>query len=416
MTREEALNKVQQMSLPKETMEILEALAPELAESEDERIRKTLIDALKTSKSVGELKFILPEPTREECLAYLEKQGEQKVSVDDFKAKDWYVSKVDGKIHNIYYSVDKVKPKFKVGDKIIEKNFDECGRGTIIDIKDGKYIFDDGGFICIEEQGLWKLVEQKPAEYIKRNSKEWYSLLAEQYDKGFWKGKAEQKSAEWAELQSEFKNINEAFENGKKEVVAHPEKYDLCKPAEWSEKDEKMLQSIIKDFRAGKVSTIGQEQWLKSLPERFNLQPKQEWSEEDEEILKLLILNIGRYMYFGGMSSERILSFLKSLRPQPKAEWSEEEKEILDSILSHYVLIDKPIDANGIPKEKYISLIKSIRFDTYKNCNSHWKPNEEQMNALNEIANILAASPFFHQNDYLFNILNGLREELKKLL
>ena len=28
MTREEALNKVRQMSLPKETMEILEALAP----------------------------------------------------------------------------------------------------------------------------------------------------------------------------------------------------------------------------------------------------------------------------------------------------------------------------------------------------------------------------------------------------
>lgn len=45
-----------------------------------------------------------------------------------------------------------------------------------------------------------------------------------------------------------------------------------------------------------------------------------------------------------------------------------------------------------------------------------WKPSEEQMKALNEIVNILAASPFLHQNDYLFNILKGLREELKKLL
>lgn len=45
-----------------------------------------------------------------------------------------------------------------------------------------------------------------------------------------------------------------------------------------------------------------------------------------------------------------------------------------------------------------------------------WKPSKEQMRALNEIVNILAASPFLHQNDYLFNILNGLREELKKLL
>lgn len=195
MTREEALNKVRQMSLPKETMEILEALVPELAESEDERIRRWLCDYFSSIDKA----WIHKDITCIDILRWLEKQKEQKVSVDDFKAKDWYVSKVDGKIHNIYYSVDKVKPKFKVGDKIIEKNFDECGRGTIIDIKDGKYIFDDGGFICIEEQGLWKLVEQKPAEYIKRNSKEWYSLLAEQYDKGFWKGKAEQKPAEWSE-------------------------------------------------------------------------------------------------------------------------------------------------------------------------------------------------------------------------
>jgi hypothetical protein len=130
-------------------------------------------------------------------------------------------------------------------------------------------------------------------------------------------------------------------------------------------------------FKAGKES------------EKQKEQKPAEWSEEDEEILKLLILNIGRYMYFGGMSSERILSFLKSLRPQQRQEWSEEEKEILDSILSHYVLIDKPIDANGIPKEKYISLIKSIRFDTYKNCNSHWKPSEEQESVAERFARII---------------------------
>ena len=37
MTREEAIKKVRQMSLPKETMEIIEALVPELAENDDER-------------------------------------------------------------------------------------------------------------------------------------------------------------------------------------------------------------------------------------------------------------------------------------------------------------------------------------------------------------------------------------------
>lgn len=49
---------------------------PQLAEDEDEdeMIRKSLIDALTVAKSVGELKYILPEPTREKCIDYLERQ------------------------------------------------------------------------------------------------------------------------------------------------------------------------------------------------------------------------------------------------------------------------------------------------------------------------------------------------------
>ena len=57
--------------------EMMEYIFPQLRESEDERIRKYLIGELKTAKSVGELKFTIPQPTREECIAYLEKQKEQ---------------------------------------------------------------------------------------------------------------------------------------------------------------------------------------------------------------------------------------------------------------------------------------------------------------------------------------------------
>lgn len=41
-----------------------------------------------------------------------------------------------------------------------------------------------------------------------------------------------------------------------------------------------------------------------------------------------------------------------------------------------------------------------------------WKPSGEQMKALNEIINTLATSKHPHESDYLFNILNGLRNEL----
>ena len=74
MTREEAIKVVRNIYQTDAEKEALETLIPELKESEDERIRKGLIEALKTSKTVGELKFILPEPTREECIAWLEKQ------------------------------------------------------------------------------------------------------------------------------------------------------------------------------------------------------------------------------------------------------------------------------------------------------------------------------------------------------
>lgn len=54
---------------------------PQLAEGEDEdeMIRESLIKGLTAAKSVGELKYILPEPTREKCIDYLERQKKDKL-------------------------------------------------------------------------------------------------------------------------------------------------------------------------------------------------------------------------------------------------------------------------------------------------------------------------------------------------
>lgn len=142
------------------SIEDLEGIFPELAESEDERIRKEIIDFLWKEKiylqevhssveNNPKYRFVM------DAIDWLEKQGEQKVSeydivktikgriiehfenhliidkcfsigglkddilkiinkvefekqgekisVVDFKAEDWYVSKVDGKIYNAKY-------------------------------------------------------------------------------------------------------------------------------------------------------------------------------------------------------------------------------------------------------------------------------------------------------------------------
>lgn len=62
------------MNLPKETMEILQALAPELAESEDEKIRRWLCDYFSSIDKA----WIHKDITCIDILRWLEKQKEQK--------------------------------------------------------------------------------------------------------------------------------------------------------------------------------------------------------------------------------------------------------------------------------------------------------------------------------------------------
>lgn len=70
----------------------------------------------------------------------LEKQGKQKPPVIDFKANNWYVSKVDGKIYDMTYNpTDNIEPKFKVGDILVRKE----GNGflyPVIDMDDKYYV------------------------------------------------------------------------------------------------------------------------------------------------------------------------------------------------------------------------------------------------------------------------------------
>ena len=77
MTREEAIQKIRTMSLPKETMEILEALAPEIAENDDERTRKAIIGLIEELQR-SEKYFAGVELT--DMIAYLEKQKETSIN------------------------------------------------------------------------------------------------------------------------------------------------------------------------------------------------------------------------------------------------------------------------------------------------------------------------------------------------
>ena len=188
----------------------LEFLFPQLKESEDEKIRKWLFDyaiemiaGLESDISLSTYDGIKghdPDAEAElaqwqKARAYLEKQKEHQNNSDAPNESSW---------SGMISSSDK------------DKNLDEIAQDYVDHVKE------------YNPEPTWDLMQ---------------TAVCYGYH---YCGQKEQKPAEWDELQSEFKNINEAFEDGKKEVIDHPEKYCLCKSAEWSEKDEYKLEQCIK--------------------------------------------------------------------------------------------------------------------------------------------------------------------------
>ena len=287
----------------------LQGIFPELKESEDEKIREMLIDSFTradmggeiygkgvTYKQViawlekqGEQKPIMNVPTREVILSiwdlgnewkeltngsisteygtqldyiqkhwyeseyYLrEKQGEQK-PILDFKASNFYVSKVDGKIHDITYNpADKVEPKFKVKYAGSEYN--------VLEVKDIAGVT----FYGIED-------EPNHIDYVKAENCEIISGYAIKENGSPYPTKSavfsEQKQ-EWSEEDKEMLDrIDDSLEAYATKVR--------------SEKDYE-LEEILKE----------EQSWLYSLKDRILPQPKQEWSEEDNNFMYDTLSNL----------------------------------------------------------------------------------------------------------------------------
>lgn len=148
---------------------------------------------------------------------------------------------------------------------------------------------------------------------------------------------------------------------------------------EWSEEDEKMLDSIVNVLEvtpSARFIPIKRETmipWLNSLPERFNLQPKQEWSEEDEKMLEVISYKISQHQG----NDERSL-------------FTTDEAEFIDGV-----------------EDK----LKSLR------PRPHWKPTEEQLKALLELEETYVLEHEVNQETArLYMVIKSLKEQLLKLM
>ncbi len=184
------LSRLQLLDIGEEATEI-EYIFPELkGESEDERIRKGLIKAV--SRIFEGNKLFDTDVTREEALAWLEKQGEQKVSYttivetgngginalvtreitngcdDEQKPFDYENANIQQKDF-----APKVEPKFKVGDWVVYYRNDSSREVLqVYDIRDGRYYFTDNVHFswsvkeCDEKCHLWTIQDAKDGDVL----------------------------------------------------------------------------------------------------------------------------------------------------------------------------------------------------------------------------------------------------------
>lgn len=127
-----------------------EVFFPIFKESEDEKIRKELIDIVKKSP----ITFAFEDKGK--VLAWLEKQGKQKPT-------------------------NKIQPKFKIGD-IIRFKGNETLKGEeethkIVNYDNELYVFADGTTDLFCEQDLYELVEQKPTEWSEEDEEKFRDVI-----------------------------------------------------------------------------------------------------------------------------------------------------------------------------------------------------------------------------------------------
>ena len=369
---------------------------PELAESEDERIRKALIGGLKDC--------IYSEwhdgVSIEECIAWLEKQGEQKPAdkvEPKFHEGEWIIHHGTENIYQVVAIIDN-QYQLKYGDNYTVQNCADVDRCTRLwDItKDAK----DGDVLCTYECDEPKIVfilKGTPKKHYALDYHCYYNIMYPHFPSDSEKGclapnDEDVKPATKEQRELLFQKMKEAGYEW--DVYKLELKKIEQKPTEWHEKIkgldklETYVLSIAPDRPLDAVKVDS-----KNIRFLINKEQKPAWSEEDERYLSYAIYAVEDIL---GSNGENTVTWLKSLKervqPQPKKEWSEEDKNMLQSILDEY---------KSMPTEKR-NWLKSLK-DRYT-----WEPSDKQIMALRWVLNHIPYDS--HKEE-----ISGLLEQLKKL-
>ena len=289
---------------------MIESIFPELQESEDERIRKTLLNSFEyqIKESHPDKEWVCGVKLKE-IVSWLEKQKSVGEIVERCK-NSWYkegkiAGMTEGLTNDEKYqqgwhdalekqgekkSTDKVEPKFHEGDWIVNNEdgsigqitdiiYDESGYGynhtngwlhsvfekdfhlwTIQDAKDGDVLVDDLGNICIYQEPSTKLMYHS---YCYGKHKYFIDMGGSHEIVGTCPATKEQRDLLFQKMKEAGYQWNPDTKELKK--VEHK--------IAWSKKDEEFYNDIIKYFSDLDYSLSHEEEyvinWLKSLKERL---------------------------------------------------------------------------------------------------------------------------------------------------
>lgn len=362
MTREEAIKVANEMYGWVKTdreKEALETLVPELAESEDKRIRKFIYDYIANSYWMKDWNV-----SQKECLAYLEKQKEQK-SLNISAASEWlrkhvcnYISSEYNEFHKcVEYdgSIDKEK-LINDFEKAMQKEPEDKG-----EISDGCHTFNELYYYrMLYNAAFFNLL---PKEWAHKSKKHhdgeecfgggWFIVMA---------------NLPTGQISNHYELKDwDLFQIPEKEIA---DEWDGHTPQEAAERLHKYLQEKQKEEKPINESNMHEltfdeaRKWNEAYEKGYSLgyengrneQKPAEWSKEDDFKLGALITDIETRSDLTEAIKIKYVSFLKSLRPQPKKEWSKEDeahrKFILESLEDQIRFCKK--DAEGAYYTKQI--------------------------------------------------------------
>lgn len=313
----------------------MEFIFPQLRESEDERIRKEIIEVL---RFVPSSMWEQAKTNYERCFSYLEKQKERK--------HYWKPTETDVALFNKAVTTNKTLTPTERGQlDIIRSKFGCCRASNCSGIvqKEQKPILEVFGF---KVGDAVRLKDGDGRKHIIKSFEEVEGL----HGPNFYHVEFEDDSARDSICPGK------EYPNG---YYTQMEKIDDAqKPTEWSKEDEEMYARIVRRYTdyegvimrtkeesvaAKMLDAMAQEEiWLKSLSS--NLKKKNEdvaklcsneWSKEDEKMLNELITIMDGGKVTSGTYLSEYAHWLKSIRPQPHWKPSEEQMGALSWMLEN---------------------------------------------------------------------------------